>query len=186
MSLMEDTAGGPADIDEDPVDQWGDLYEDESDQKEKTHESDFQSDEESDDDENVSEQAKKSHNENSDGDAFMEDANSSDLDSNSGNSSEEPEIEENEIVAGFGKLENNFGNVEDEDDDNSIEDYGIFIDDESEDETTEEIDESHASKKRKKGNDDSGQPVFADAEEYEAIIAKSFIDLKNVGKVDVE
>eukprot|EP00531_Pseudo-nitzschia_arenysensis_P008771 CAMPEP_0116149294 /NCGR_PEP_ID=MMETSP0329-20121206/18852_1 /TAXON_ID=697910 /ORGANISM="Pseudo-nitzschia arenysensis, Strain B593" /LENGTH=71 /DNA_ID=CAMNT_0003645561 /DNA_START=45 /DNA_END=257 /DNA_ORIENTATION=+ len=26
MSLMEDEGGGPADIDEDPVEDWGDLY----------------------------------------------------------------------------------------------------------------------------------------------------------------
>merc|ERR1711935_773107 len=49
MSLMEDAAGGPADIDEDPadIDGWGDLYADVPDQKEIADESDSESDDES-------------------------------------------------------------------------------------------------------------------------------------------
>mmetsp|Transcript_23144 Transcript_23144/g.54726 ORF Transcript_23144/g.54726 Transcript_23144/m.54726 type:complete len:1005 (-) Transcript_23144:186-3200(-) len=181
MSLMEDAAGGPADIDEDPVDidDWGKLYEDESDENEKANESD--SDEEKNEREKPSKLPKKIHDKNFDDDAFMEDANSSSVEPDSDSSSKEPEIDEDEFVAGMGV--ETFANADDDDD---TDDYGVFIDDESDGGDTNEIVETKSSKKRKKGNEVSDQPVFVDAEEYEKVITKSFNELKNARNDDVK
>ena len=174
MSLMEDAAGGPADIDEDPADDWGDLYSDDSDGREDAD----GSDEESSKDEKTTHQSKKSREEDSDEDAFMED---SDGDSKNEDSSNESEIEEDQIIAGLGV--GTFGaGAEDEDDDSADAD-GLFL---SDDESDVEESELQSSKKRKKGEKQSDQPLFVDAEEYEAMIEKSFRDLKNAGQDEAE
>jgi ribosome biogenesis protein MAK21 len=180
MSLMEDAAGGPADIDEDPadVDDWGDLYSDESDEKENAD----GSDEKSNKNEKTTHQSKKSRDEDSDEDAFMEDSNA---DSKNDDSSNESEIEEDQIIAGLGVGAFGAG-VEDEDDDSTDAD-GLFLsDDESDIEEAEESLEIQCSKKRKKEEKQSDQPLFVDAEEYEAMIEESFRDLKNAGQDEAD
>merc|ERR1719446_1100472 len=114
MSLMEDEGGGPADIDEDPVEDWGDLYADEDDEKDDPEGSDSESGE---DDKKTSKPPKKSADD-SDEDAFMEDA----------DSDNDSDIEEDQIIAGLGV--DAFGDDDDDagenvDDDDSAD--GIFL-----------------------------------------------------------
>jgi len=185
MSLMEDAAGGPADIDEDlaDIEDWGDLYADESEKSENVAESNSESDEEINKDESkeTSNQSKKSRKEDSDEDAFMDDAESN-TNSQSEYSSNESEIEEEQIVNGLG-LDNLGVDVGDEDDDDSEDVDRIFLsDDESDTTEAEEIVKNPSSKKRKNSEKKTEEPVFVDAEEYEAMIEKNLNDLKYVDR----
>ena len=176
MSLMEDSGGGPADIDEDPAEDWGDLYADESDdEKEQNDES--VSDDDSSLEENATKPSKKSRGgDEDDDDAFMEDADSN---SENGNSSNESDLDEDQIVAGLGV--DTFGVEEDEpdvdDDSDDMEADGIFLSDEESD-----AEEMPPSKKRKKGDKISEESVFADADDYAAMIEESFNKLKSEGQ----
>jgi len=183
MSLMEDAAGGPADIDDDPanIDDWGDLYADESDQNKSTDELNDDSDEESDGNRKDRNSSKrKSQGQDSDDDAFME--GDSGTDSKNDDSDDEIGIDENLILSGLGVDASSDNDEEgDEDDDSEEDSLGMFLaDDESDEDVAEAIPENQSSKKRKsKSNKESNLPMFADADEYEAMIEKSFNDLKH-------
>ncbi|VEU41048.1 unnamed protein product [Pseudo-nitzschia multistriata] len=173
MSLMEDAAGGPADIDDDPVDidGWGDLYADESD--EKGDESDDESEKGNDRDKKGKNSSnRKPLGEDSDEDAFMEEA---DSDSDSKSDEEEIDIDEEALIAGAGAIDEEGDKSHDDDDEDEL---GMFlIDDESDDEEDEPAPATKSEKKRKKGAADLS--IFADADDYEAMIDKSFNELKD-------
>ncbi len=176
MSLMEDSGGGPADIDEDPAEDWGDLYADESDDdKEINDDSDDSSV-----DENDAKSSKKNGDDDDD-DAFMENADS-DSDSENGDSTNDSDLDEDQIVAGLGVdtfgVEEDGSDVDDESDD--MEADGIFLSDGESDDS--EAEEKPSSKKRKKGGKQSEESVFADADEYAAMIEESFNKLKSEGQ----
>lgn len=189
MSLLEDAAGGPADIDDDDIDDWGDLYADEEDKKENDDGSDSASEEENDKNEKSKHQLKGDQDEDSDADAFMEEADS-DSDSANDNSSYESGIEEAQIIAGLGVDNIDFDkddeDGDDDDDDDRDADRIFLSDDESDVENAEQDDGKKSSKKRKNGEEESDEPVFADAEEYEAMIEKSYNELKNMAQDDEE
>lgn len=179
MSLMEDAAGGPADIDEDPadIDNWGDLYDDES--IDKGNESISGSEDESDrKNEKSSHAIKMDSDKDSDADAFME-ASDSDTDSKNDHSANESEIEEEQFIAGLGT-----DSIDGDSDSGDSSADGIFLSDDDDDSIGGH--ETTNSKKRKKDGNEAEQPVFADAEEYEAMIEKSFNDLKNASRDEAD
>jgi ribosome biogenesis protein MAK21 len=183
VKLMEDAAGVPADIDDDPDDlnDWGDMYEDEKDdsdgdeikklskdEKEDTESSDDDDEDDSDDDvpNGTGKQA-----DDDDEDAFMENDDSDD--ESASDSEEEPDLDESKIFGVMNENDSDDGDEVDDDDDN----FGMTLldEDESDDEQDDEI-----PTKRNKGkskNIDS-LPTFADAEEYEQMIEKSFQKVK--------
>merc|ERR1712166_1694755 len=120
QSLMEDAAGGPVDIDDglDDTGDWGDLYADESDEEDV-------------EEDNEGTKANKKNQDNDGGeDAFMEDADS-DSDSQNDDLDNEPNIDEEKIMSGFG------GGRELDDDysDDDGDDLGAFL---AEDESDED------------------------------------------------
>ena len=176
MSLMEDATGGPADIDEDPAEDWGDLYADESADEKENSDGSVGSDEESVTNETSTQKSRGEDGD--DDDAFMEDADS-DSDSKNGRSSNESDVDEDQIIAGLGI--DTFGG--EDDDDNDMEADGIFLSDEdSYGSVAEDTPTSKSSKKCKTNENEPAAPVFADAEEYSAMIERSFHKLKTAGQ----
>ncbi len=173
-SLMEDAAGGPADIDDDPDEDWGDLYSDDDEKK-------IPDGSDSDEDESPKKKpSNKSKDDDSDDDAFMEDADSN-SDSKNGNSSNESDIEEDQIIAGLGVdafADNEDDDHDVDDDDDSTGADGIFLGDSDDSEDEDEIQSS----KKRKGGKESDESVFADADEYAAMIEKSYNELKSSTK----
>ena len=183
QSLMEDAAGGPVDIDDglDDTGDWGDLYADESDQnvdmktkEDETSKSD-ESDEEDVEEDNEGTKANKKNQDNDGGeDAFMEDADS-DSDSQNDDLDNEPNIDEEKIMSGFG------GGRELDDDysDDDGDDLGAFLaeDESDEDEAEDVVEEIPVGRKSKKPKKDSSAPIFASADEYEEMIEASFSKL---------
>ena len=170
MHLMEDAAGGPVDIDDDPddMDDWGDYHTNEPDGKEKIKiNSTSAANRMKSVELNISKQYKDSGE-----DDFMETDNYMNDDSDI-----EPNIDEEEIMNGFGV--NSFGNDEkinnfDTDDLNDLDIFLEDVDSESENEK-EDISPVNKNKNMKSKNNEL---VFADADEYEEMIEKSFTELK--------
>jgi ribosome biogenesis protein MAK21 len=180
VQLMEDAAGGPADIDDDPddIDDWGDLYDDEetgdSDNEdivqEEKLEHELQDTDSSDDEEenNCHMPTDIDKQVGDDEDAFMEVDDSED--ESASESDEEPLIDESEILGDV--------DVDDqvEDDSENDDDLDVLLhDDESDDEQDDDI---SPKKNRGKTKKHDSLPAFADADEYEEIIEKSFGELK--------
>jgi ribosome biogenesis protein MAK21 len=175
MSLMEDAAGGPIDIDDDPadIDDWGDLYADE--EKIADVDDDDSDDDISEDEENTGGSKRIDQGGDSDEDAFMESADS-DNESDNENSDDESDIDEGQIMAGLGV--DAFVGEDDDEDDDEEDGLELFLgDDESDDEEEDTVSRKQSSKIGKKKKE-SDLPVFVDAEEYEAMMAEKSNELK--------
>jgi ribosome biogenesis protein MAK21 len=184
LKLLEDVAGGPADIDDDPdMEDWGDLHSEEFDDDGKEYPSDGDASNQSDEDQRNSDSednVKTSQKHAGDDDAFMEVADSSDCDGSS-DSDEEPMIDESEIVGGLSvegmdQNDDNEESTNDEEEDEDDDGFGMML---AEEESDDDVQEK--SKKKKQSNE---LPTFADADEYFEMIEKSFHDLKRSAAMD--
>ena len=122
VKLMEDAAGVPADIDDDPegFDDWGDMYDDDENddndddeiQKEKQEDADSSDDDDEDDsDDDIPDDNGKHADDDDDEDAFMENDDSED--DSASDSDEEPDLDESKI---FGHMNENDSEDGDEED----------------------------------------------------------------------
>mmetsp|Transcript_56304 Transcript_56304/g.136534 ORF Transcript_56304/g.136534 Transcript_56304/m.136534 type:complete len:1030 (-) Transcript_56304:58-3147(-) len=158
MSLMESEVGVPADIDDEPegMEHWGDdVIGDGPD----IDDEDVEIDEKT-----KSKIAKKTSND--DDSASSDDSESSD---------EEPDIDESEIVDALAAASDNSGSDNDESDDDDSDDLDMALLDDSEESGD---DDNHDDEDGDIDMDHDDLNHFADAAEYEEIIAKSFAELK--------
>jgi ribosome biogenesis protein MAK21 len=187
LKLLEDSAGGPADIDDDPdMEDWGDMYDDEDndDGEGEEHHHDGNDGSKHDDSESPDE-AK--------GDEDDDTRNESDSD----NSDSEPEIDESDIVGGLDVEpldQNGLGQDEDgsesdsggdisEDDESDVDDEFILSLVAEESDHDDEQDETPPQKNGRKNTKAKSKkqealPTFADADEYFEKIERSFQELK--------
>eukprot|EP00934_Nitzschia_sp_Nitz4_P003508 Nitzschia sp. Nitz4//scaffold17_size182527//112277//115323//NITZ4_001865-RA/size182527-snap-gene-0.299-mRNA-1//-1//CDS//3329539373//3498//frame0 len=176
--LMEDAADGPVVMDdEDPdMDDWGDMYSD-NDEEKGNDSPEIDDDAEDVDGDNSDEEgdvadAGEVHDE----DDFMDDVNDDDSEEPEEDDSSDDEGQnapEDSIVAGIMENMEGEGDDDDEDDDeeDDEDDLALLVGDSDEEEEEEEI--SRPSRKRAKVE----LPVFADAEEYMERINQSFEEL---------
>jgi ribosome biogenesis protein MAK21 len=187
--LLEDAAGGPADIDDDPdMEDWEDMYDDEEDDDKDTREEDNIGDIY---DENANSDSDEVDFPNGD-DAVMELDEPTD-DSESDDSGSEPEVDESAIVGGWDVERLDQGSTGDCDDGSQAhaDDINEMVgDDDDEDEEfrmskladdsddDKEPQGSHPKTKRRRSKSKDPSSIFADADEYAEMIERSFRGMK--------
>ncbi|KAG7360827.1 CBF/Mak21 family-domain containing protein [Nitzschia inconspicua] len=206
MKLLEDSAGGPADIDDDPdMEDWGDMYDDgQHDDEENDDDDDANQNEDyrdghdsgSDDTSNSSEAPTRIKKNKSYNGAFFEDDAMAD-ESDSEDSDSEPLISESEIVGTLNAEALDQESVEEDDDkfqassdgsssstdndDDEEKNFLSLIEEDSDDDDDEQAAAKEKTKKKSYKTEPKNQDVseaFVDADEYAEMIEKSFRELK--------